>query len=86
LKITIDLDTLTLGELDFFEEQSGLSVEDLAAGKSSAKSAMALICIQERRTNPAYTMDDARKIPVSELEVEVADPTPPKAKPRKASS
>jgi hypothetical protein len=87
MKISIDMNTLTLGELEFFEEQSGLGIGDLAAGKSSTKALLALICIQERRTNPAFTMDDARKVPVSDIEIDVADPTPEKPKARaKASS
>lgn len=87
MKISIDLNTMTLGELEFFEEESGLTIDDLAAGKSSSKAVIALITIQERRENPRFSMDDARKLPISDIEVSVADPTPPKprAKPKTAS-
>jgi hypothetical protein len=85
VKINIDLNTLTLGELEFFEEQSGLSIEELAAGKSTAKSTMALICVQERRTNPKYTMDDARALSLADLEVEVDSPPPRKSRAKVAS-
>ena len=87
MNITIDLNTLTLGELEFFEEESGLTIDDLAAGKSSTKAVIALITIQERRGNPKFTTEDARKLPISDIQVGVVDPTPPKprAKPKAAS-
>ena len=78
MKFTIDLNTLTLGELEEFEEKSGTTLEEFGNGKASTKATIALIYIQEKRTNPEYTMDDARKIRITEIEV-AEEANPPKA-------
>ena len=87
MKFTIDLNTLTLGELEEFEEKSGTTLEEFGNGKASTKATIALIYIQEKRSNPAYTMDDARKIRLTEIEVaeEAANPTKAVRKPKAAS-
>ena len=82
MKLTIDAEDLTLGEVEFFEAEAGLSFEDLANGKSSTRAMLALIVIQERRTDPAYSMDDARKLKLREVEVVGVEADPP-TKPRK---
>lgn len=92
----LDLTSLELGEIEFFEQVTGLDIVDFLQGKvAGIVCTMATIVIQERRTNPDYSMDDARKLKLMdvEFEEEEADPTeaavPPKPRPkpkRKAAS
>lgn len=84
MKLTVDMDTATLGEIEQFEVDSGKTWEEFAAGKAGVRGTMALICLQERRTNSKFSMEDARKIKVSDIEAE-ADPTPPKRRAKAAS-
>lgn len=74
MSIRIDVNDLTLGEVEFFEQESGLSLGDLQDGKMTAKAVIALVCLVKRRTEPDFTMDDARKVKLSEFDV-TADPT-----------
>ena len=74
MSISIDVNDLTLGEVEFFEEESGLTLNDLQDGSMNSKAIIALVCVVERRKNPEYTMDDARKVKLSEFSVG-ADPT-----------
>jgi len=85
MKLTVDMDTATLGEIEQFEIDAGKTWEEFADGKAGVKGTMALICLQERRTNPKFTMDDARAIKVNDIESDAADPTPPKRRAKAAS-
>ena len=71
MEVNIDVNTLKLGEIEFFEKQSGLTFEELAAGKVNTAALIALITIQERRRDPSYTMDDARQIEMGSIKVEM---------------
>jgi hypothetical protein len=88
----LDLTTLNLGEVEFFEEYTGSDIGDFMTGKvANIKCTLATIVIQERRTNPHYSLDDARKLKIMDLEFEdAADPTEaeekPKAKTRKPAA
>jgi len=60
--ILVDPDDLTLGEVEDFEQASGTSIANVLAGEVSARALIALVWVMKRRDNPAFTMDDARKI------------------------
>jgi hypothetical protein len=78
MRIDIDPATFTLDEVDTFEAISNLTMGDLmGSGEAllTAKAAIAMIVVQEQRTNPDYTEADARKLKVNELEFAEADPT-----------
>lgn len=78
--------SLSLGEVEFFERETGLTMEQLAAGQYNTTAVIALIVVQERRRNPSFSMEDARAIPVEELEiVQEADPPAPRRRARAAS-
>jgi len=81
MKVTVDMNTATLGEIEQFEVDAGLTWDEFTDGKSSVRTTMALICMQERRKNPKYSLDDARKLKVTEIEFEPEDeaPVPPTA-------
>ena len=76
-KIVIDSDRMTLGDIETFEEMVGERLETLEDGRPSGKALVALVYITKRRDDPNYTVEDARKVPVSDLadEEEEADPT-----------
>ena len=90
----IDPDDMTLGEVEYFEETSGLTLDELMSGRITMKAVLAMIVVQQRRVNPDYSMDDARQLKRGDIEFEPPpepkqpqdhlDPTPPAAK-RRAS-
>jgi hypothetical protein len=88
LKITIDgaeynldFDDFELGELEWLEEELG-PLED--ANLASARSMVRLVYVLKKRDNPAYTMDEARKLkPGAFGEPELVEE--PKKRPTKAA-
>lgn len=78
-QIRFSEDDLTIGDLEDFEEIVGASIDDaFQDGKSvSTKTLKAVVFITKRRDNPDFTLEDARKVKVSELVLEPskADPT-----------
>lgn len=71
MKIVLNVEDLTLGEIEEMEQAAGLKLSEL--GNGSAKATIALIWISQRRLDPAFTLEDARALKVAELEF--ADPT-----------
>ncbi|MDD2756230.1 MAG: hypothetical protein PHS80_11970 [Methanothrix sp.] len=71
MQIALNVDDLTLGEIEEMEQAAGLKLSEL--GNGSARSTIALIWISQRRIDPAFTLDDARALKVTELEF--ANPT-----------
>jgi len=78
-KIVLDVDSLTLGELEEFEELTGLTLDSLVAGRLPAKAITTLVFLTTRRANPEFTLDDARQLPLSALEEALPDPPSPTA-------
>lgn len=91
MKLSLNKDTLTLGDLDDFEDVTGQSLDrileafdgagDSALGGLPMKSVIALLWICGRQDDPDLTYDKVRAIPIAELsgiEIEIeetADPT-----------
>ncbi len=85
MKLEVNLDDMTLGELDYIEQESGLGINDLVAGKMTTRALLAVIVVIEQRKNAAYSMDDAKQLKIGDIEVELGgDPSPavPARKPR----
>lgn len=92
LTLTVDLNDLTLGELADFEDAAGADAVDQLIGASktgkgeqprmSAKTMVALVWIMQRRTDPSFTLEQARAVKVTELAVD----TPKKNGRAKASA
>lgn len=62
------LDRLTLGEIAKIEELSGQSVSALADDdKPKGRLFIAIAYIVKRRSNPAFTLNEAEAIPATEL-------------------
>lgn len=87
MKISLDPNDLTFGDMEDFEQFTGQGLMDTFAkvGESgdlnglSVKAVVGLLWICGRQGDPAFTVDDARKVKLTELEIEVAeeaDPTP----------
>jgi hypothetical protein len=80
LHLSLDLDSLTLGELEMLEEATERPwvdvTEELQTGKPAAKTVVAIVWIIGRRKDPAFTLERARATSANDL---VFD-TPPKRK------
>lgn len=72
MKLNMDFNQLEVGEAVDFEEACGIPISALGPGNVPAKALVALIWITQRRNNPEFTIEDARRVKFSELEF--ADP------------
>ena len=71
---TLDVDSLTFGEVEVIEDATGKGFGDLDF--DSAKALMALALVAMRRKNPLATLDDIRALPLSAIQpVEEESPT-----------
>lgn len=70
MKLTLDFDDLTVGDIEDFEAACGIDITTLGPGNVPSKALAPLIWITQRRTNPAFTIEDARAVRISELEYE----------------
>jgi hypothetical protein len=71
MEIIVDPEDLTLGELADWEEATGLRVSEM--GDGSAKALIGLVWIMKRRKDPTVTLDDVRKLKITE--VTISNPT-----------
>lgn len=86
MRIDVDLSTVTLGEIEKFESDAGMEWDEFTAGKSGVRATLALICLQERRRIPDYTMDDARAVKLADIEIVEEEPSPPTPRKRAAKT
>jgi hypothetical protein len=74
-QIVLDLDAMTLGELEAIEDVAGAdAVKPLMAGQMSAKALIAVAYVVKRRDHPEFTLEDAKALKVMAL----AQPDPAK--------
>lgn len=80
MKIKLALDDWTLGDISVLEEAAGSSLAriglELSSGDVSAKLAIALVYASKHREDPAFTLDQARSLRLSEIELEPVEPAP----------
>lgn len=96
ISLAFDPDQLTLGELEDFADAAGVEfaqasdvveVIDEKTGdvkrvrRMKAKGLIALVWILRRRSDPTYTLEDARQVKISGLDMPVE---PKKANPTRA--
>ena len=71
MALEIDLDALTLGDIENLEEAcgrpAGQVIADFEKGNIVAKDLTALVWVFKSRTDPEFTLDDARNIKLSEM-------------------
>lgn len=68
--LNIDLNDLTLGDLEDFEKHSGIPFAQLDSTKREdlpLSALIALVWITKRRANPDYTYEDARNTSIRTL-------------------
>lgn len=66
--ITLDLEAMTLGELEAIEEIAGAdAVKAMMAGQMSAKALVAVAYVVKRRDHPEFTLEDAKALKVMAL-------------------
>lgn len=66
--ITLDLDAMTLGELEAIEDVAGAeAVKAMMAGQMTAKALIAVAYVVKRRDQPEFTLEDARALRVLAL-------------------
>lgn len=75
--VKVDPEDFTIEELETVEDLTGRSISDLfPAGRASASGLRAVVFIQKRREDPAFTWDDAGKFKFNQIEVgSEPDPT-----------
>lgn len=68
-QIVLDLDAMTLGELETIEEVAGAgAAKAMMAGQMSAKALIAVAYVVKRRDNPEFTVEDAKALKVLALQ------------------
>jgi hypothetical protein len=64
----MDIDTLTLGDIEDIENYAGLSFSDIGEDKPGvSKLRTALVWVLKRKENKKFTIEDARNITPDEL-------------------
>lgn len=70
LKLAFDVESLTLGEIADLEDVTGRSIGDIDWRRPSGKVVLGMAWILQRRENQCFTLDDARRLKWTEIEVE----------------
>lgn len=78
MKLNLDPDALTFGDLEDYENLTGVPLmsifgEDKEGNpleRLPAKQVVALVWICGRSENPDFTYEDARKVPITSIEVD----------------
>ncbi len=52
------------------------AIQEATTGKAALKSMIGLVWVCRRAVDPGFTLDDARKVKLSELDIEIAEPDP----------
>ena len=83
IELNFDLDDLDLGETADLAEALGLNLDELdRLSTPTPRMLPALVWIVKRRTDPAFTYEDARKIKLRQLSSPASAPAPAPAKAR----
>lgn len=85
MKIKLNPNDLTFGDLEDFEQFTGKGLMDTfdtvgTNGNVQAldvKSVVGLLWISGRQQDPSFTLEQARKVKISELEIEVGEEPDP---------
>ena len=76
IRLELDVNRFTLAELEDLEEATGLTFtrlgEVLSSGDYSIKLLRAVVWILRRRTEPSFSLEDARTLSLSDITFEAA--------------
>lgn len=75
-KIKIEVDDLTIGDLETIEEIAGEPAGRVFSQDFSAKVLKALIFVVKRQENPDYTLEEASQVRFGDIDL-VTDEDPP---------
>ena len=74
MRFDLDPNSLSVGEMADLADVAGPGiVEELAQGRTSPRALLGLVWILGRRTNPAFTLDSARDVKISDLQLAAAN-------------
>lgn len=68
MKISMDPNDWEIGEIIDWEEATGVPISEFRAGGLSGKALQVTVWIALRRENPDFTLEEARKLKLRELE------------------
>lgn len=69
MEINIFLDSLTLAEVEFYETETGEPIGEVYDKGFIAKSTIVLYYLHKKRSNPNFTLEDAKQVtPVAAME------------------
>ena len=69
IRMTVNIDELTLGELEEFEEATDLRLVGGDLDKMPMKALVYLVYLAQRKADPAYTLEDARSLKMGDIEI-----------------
>lgn len=76
MEIVLDVNQLTVGDVEDIEDICGKPFEELNFDNPSAKLMKAIIFITGRRDNPEFTLDDARRVRLADVTLKESEPDP----------
>ena len=68
-KVVVDVSDLTLGELTEVGELLGMPLHEIMQSPRQPDGIAAVICVQKRRDDPSYTLDDARRVKMKDVDM-----------------
>ena len=86
-KILFDVDSMTLADLEKLEEAADAPVsaiiQSLTGGPLTARMIAAIVWMSRQKTNPAFTLEEARSLKIGEIQFaskeSEPEPNPPAA-------
>lgn len=74
MEIVLDVNQLTVGDVEDIEDICGKPFEELDFENPSAKLMKAVIYVNGRRDNPDFTLEDARQVRLGDVTLKESDP------------
>lgn len=78
MQLVLDFDSLNLGDFEDFEDYTGMALQDAVDGGSlprTTKVITALVWILQRKVDPKFTLQDARRMRFTDIDIDVGNPT-----------
>lgn len=75
LALSFDPDDLTLGEMIDFEDISGIPIGAFSPERLGIRAFLAIVYINGKRSNPNYTLDEAKAVKITSIDTSAMVPT-----------